>query len=190
MDTIMRLVKVVKSGHLVFLLAFFIALALNGCASHSPQVKFAEGVNFTAINTFYVEPPLNSLNETIESHLITAITSIMQRKGLRPETKDKADIKVAFLPSTAHKEGGSSLNIGVGTGLLGRVGGISLGSIFKVPVGEQVSQYQNLHIDIIQNGSFIYSAAGSAELKAADRITAQEALTKLVNELLEPYPAK
>lgn len=97
---------------------------------------------------------------------------------------------ISFFPSTESKEGGTSLNIGLGTGSYGRSGGISIGGIFSIPVGEQVTQYQNLQIDMLQNTTVIYSAAGSAELEAADRITAQEALTKLVSELLEPYPVK
>ncbi len=170
--------------------AVIAALALTGCASNKPQIKKAENFNFASVNTFYVKPPLNSVNPTIENHLEASITDILTRKGLTPVNKEEADVEVGFFPSTALKENGKSVSIGLGTGVFGRSSGISLGSIFNIPVGEQVTQYQNLQIDIVENGNFVYSAAGSAELETHDSITIQTALTDLVATLLEPYPAK
>ncbi len=172
------------------LVALIAALTLAGCASNKPQIKKVENFNFASVNTFFVKPPLNSVNPTIENHLAASITDILTRKGLTPVSKEEADVEVGFFPSTALKENGKSVSIGLGTGVFGRSSGISLGSIFNIPVGEQVTQYQNLQIDIVENGNFIYSAAGSAELETHDSITIQTALTELVNELLEPYPQK
>ena len=172
------------------LVALIAALTLAGCASNKPQIKKVEDFNFASVNTFFVKPPLNSVNPTIENHLAASITDILTRKGLTPVSKEEADVEVGFFPSTALKENGKSVSIGLGTGVFGRSSGISLGSIFNIPVGEQVTQYQNLQIDIVENGNFIYSAAGSAELETHDSITIQTALTELVNELLEPYPQK
>lgn len=170
-------------------LALFALLLLYGCATR-PEIKMRDNQDFSAIHTFYVQPPLNSLNQSIESHILAAITTGLQQKGLNPASQEDADIKISFFPSTENKEGGSSLSIGLGTGSYGRSGGISIGGIFSIPVGEQVTEYQNLQIDMMQNSSVIYSAVGSTKLAAADRITAQEALTKLVSELLEPYPVQ
>ena len=172
------------------LVALIAALTLAGCASNKPQIKKVENFNFASVNTFFVKPPLNSVNPTIENHLAASITDTLTRKGLTPVSKEEADVEVGFFPSTALKENGKSVSIGLGTGVFGRSSGISLGSIFNIPVGEQVTQYQNLQIDIVENGNFIYSAAGSAELETHDSITIQTALTELVNELLEPYPQK
>lgn len=172
------------------LVALIAALTLAGCASNKPQIKKVENFNFASVNTFFVKPPLNSVNPTIENHLAASITDILTRKGLTPVSKEEADVEVGFFPSTALKENGKSVSIGLGTGVFGRSSGISLGSIFNIPVGEQVTQYQNLQIDIVENGNFIYSAAGSAELETHDSITIQTALTELVNELLELYPQK
>lgn len=164
---------------------------LSGCASNKPQISINQEQNFAAINTFFVKPPLNSVNATLENHLISAISRVMISKGLQPASSEEAaDIQVVFLPSTASKKDGKSVSLGVGTGWFGRATGISLGSVFSVPVGEQVSQYQNLQIDAIRNGTYIYSAAGSAELEARDNISIQQALTSLVGELLAPYPTK
>ena len=172
-----------------FLFAVMSLMLLSGCASNKPQINMDEQQNFAAIKTFYVKSPLNSVNVTLENQLESAITSIMRGKGLSPVAQADADIEVAFLPTTARKQDGKSVSLGMGTGVFGRTTGISLGSIFSVPVGEQVSEYQNLQIDVIKNGSFIYSAAGSAELDASDNISVQRALSDLVRELLKPYPA-
>jgi len=42
---------------------------------------------------------------------------------------------------------------------------------------------------VVQDGEFIYSAAGRAELESSDSITVQQALTELVETLLQPFPA-
>lgn len=174
--------------HCVMLVFLFCAL-LVGCASNKPQIKMLEETNFAALKTFYVQPPLNSFNPTLEQHMASTITTVLQGKGLTVASEDEADIRVGFFPSNRVEEGGSSVSIGLGTGVFGRSGGISLGSIFSVPVGEQVTEYQNLQIEVVQDGEFIYSAAGRAELESSDSITVQQALTELVEALLEPFPA-
>ena len=121
--------------------------------------------------------------------MASTITTVLQGKGLTVASEDEADIRVGFFPSNRVEEGGSSVSIGLGTGVFGRSGGISLGSIFSVPVGEQVTEYQNLQIEVVQDGEFIYSAAGSAELEANDSISVQQALSELVVTLLQPFPA-
>lgn len=161
---------------------------LAGCASNKPQIKMREETNFAELKTFYVQPPLNSLNPTLERHMASTITAVLQGKGLTAASDADADIKVGFFPSTQLKEDGTSLNIGLGTGVFGRSGGISLGSVFSVPVGDQVTEYQNLQIEVVEDGEFIYSAAGSVELEASDSITVQQALTELVQSLLAPFP--
>ena len=170
-------------------LVFLFCAWLAGCASNKPQIKMREETNFATLKTFYVQPPLNSVNPTLEQHMASTITTVLQGKGLTAASEEDADIKVGFFPSSRVEEGGSSVSIGLGTGVFGRSGGISLGSIFSVPVGEQVTEYQNLQIEVVQDGEFIYSAAGSAELEASDSITVQQALTTLVETLLEPFPA-
>lgn len=163
---------------------------ISGCASNKPEINISEEQNFADIDTFYVQPPVNVSNETIANHMQTSIGNILTSKGLRSTNQDEADVTVMFYPSTAKKEDGKSISFGLGTGTFGRSGGISLGSVFSVPVGEQVSQYQNLQIDVIKDGQFIYSAVGSTELDAKDSITIQKNLTELVTSLLAPYPAK
>lgn len=162
---------------------------LSGCASNKPQISVNNAQNFAQIRTFYVKPPMNSVNATLESHLSSTITETLSSKGLNPVSQDEADVQVGFLPFTERKEEGKSLNLGLGTGVFGRTTGISLGSIFSIPVGEQVTRYQNLQIDVVKDGTYIYSAAGSTELEASDSITVQRQLTSLVRELLQPYPA-
>ena len=103
-------------------------------------------------------------------------------------SEEDADIAVGYVPSTSTKEDGTTLNLGLGTGSYGRSGGISLGSIFSIPVGEQTSLHQRLQIDMVKDGKFIYSAAGSTELDGKDSISIQNSLNELVSELLNPYP--
>ena len=174
--------------HAAYTILFCVALA--GCASNKPEINISESQDFAALNTFYVTPPLNAINEVIENQVANAITRTLQSKGLTPSSEEDADIIVGFFPSTASKENGTRVNLGLGTGIFGRSGGLSLGSIFSLPVGEQVTQYQNLQIDMVHNNEFIYSAAGSAELESKDSISVQQKLEQLVEVLLATYPAK
>ncbi|MCW8107739.1 DUF4136 domain-containing protein [Alteromonas ponticola] len=170
------------------LLVVLVSDLMVGCASNKPQINMVEEETFATIETFYVEPPLNWGNVPVENHIMSTITAVMQNKGLTPVRKESADIEISFFPSTALKESGNSMSIGLGTGVFGRSSGISLGSIFSVPVGDQVTQYQNLQIDIIKGGEFIYSAVGSAKLESQDSITIQKELSELVHGLLKSYP--
>jgi hypothetical protein len=163
---------------------------LAGCASKGPQINIDESQNFAEINTFFVRPPLNSLNPEIESQLTSAISRALIAKGLKPSPEEGADVLVGFLPSTASDENDTRLNLGLGTGVFGRSGGISLGSIFSVPIGERVTQYQNLQIDVVRGDTFIYSALGSVEVESTDSVTIQNKLGELVANLLEAFPAK
>ena len=66
--------------HIVLVILFCAWLA--GCASNKPQIKMREETNFAALKTFYVQPPLNSVNPTLEQHMASTITSVLQGKGL------------------------------------------------------------------------------------------------------------
>ena len=143
---------------------------LAGCASKGPQINIDESQNFAEINT--------------------AISRALIAKGLKPSPEEGADVLVGFLPSTASEENDTRLNLGLGTGVFGRSGGISLGSIFSVPIGERVTQYQNLQIDVVRGDTFIYSALGSVEVESTDSVTIQNKLGELVANLLEAFPAK
>ncbi|MHC6646241.1 DUF4136 domain-containing protein [Alteromonas sp. HB246098] len=171
-------------------LLLLLSLALVvGCAS-KPQVSVDDTQNFADIKTFYIQAPLNPINETLANHLYSTITERLITKGLTPTTENEADVSVGYLPSTTTKEDGTTLNLGLGTGTFGRSGGISLGSIFSIPVGEQTSFQQGLQIDIVKDGKFIYSASGSVELESKDSISIQNKLDELVTSLLEQYPAR
>lgn len=172
-----------KSG-LFFL---FCAVLVAGCSS-KPQVSVDDSQNFADIKTFYIQAPLNPINETLANHLSSTITQRLITKGLTPTAEDEADVSVGYLPSTTTKEDGTTLNLGLGTGTFGRSGGISLGSIFSIPVGEQTSLQQGLQIDIVKDGRFIYSASGSVELESKNSISIQKKLDELVTALLEQYP--
>ncbi|WP_303458083.1 DUF4136 domain-containing protein [Alteromonas sp. 1_MG-2023] len=170
--------------------ALLVLAFLAGCASKGPQINLDESQNFAEINTFFVRAPLNSVNPEIENQLTSAISRALIAKGLKPSSEEGADVLVGFLPSTASEENDTRLNLGLGTGVFGRSTGISLGSIFSVPIGERVTQYQNLQIDVVKGEKFIYSAVGSVEVESTDSVTIQNKLGELVANLLEAFPAK
>ena len=178
-----------KYGIKSALLSLLSLALVVGCAS-KPQVSVDDTQNFADIKTFYIQAPLIPINETLANHLSSTITERLITKGLTPSTENDADVSVGYLPSTATKEDGTTLNLGLGTGAFGRSGGISLGSIFSIPVGEQTSFQQGLQIDIVKDEKFIYSASGSVELESKDSISIQNKLDELVTSLLEQYPAR
>lgn len=177
--------RCLTSGLIILLCSVLVA----GCSS-KPQVSVDDTQNFADIKTFYVQSPLNPINETLANHLSSTITERLIAKGLTPSVEDNADVSVGYLPSTTTKEDGTTLNLGLGTGSFGRSGGISLGSIFSIPVGEQTSLQQGLQIDIVKDGKFIYSASGIVELESKDSISIQKKLDELVTTLLEQYPTR
>lgn len=182
--SIMQITKSIK----IVLLLMVGVLSLAACSSNKPQVNIDKTQNFADLKTFYIQPPLNPINTTLANHLSSSITERLIEKGLTPTSEQSADIAVGYLPSTATKEDGTTLNLGLGTGTFGRSGGISLGSIFSIPVGEQTSLHQGLQIDMVKDGTFIYSASGTVELEAKDSISIQNRLDELVIKLLAQFP--
>ena len=172
---------------LLFCLIAFGGL-LTGCASNAPSISLDETQDFQSINSFYVKPPLNSVNPTLESSIAETIAKVMTAKGLTEVSQDDADVFIGFFPFVESKDNGTRLNIGLGSGIFGRSGGISIGSVFSIPVGEQFTEYQNLQIDVTKENTFVYTASGSTEIKASDAITVQRALNELVESLLDNYP--
>jgi len=162
---------------------------ISACSSNKPQVNIDDTQNFADIKTFYIQPPVNPINATLANHLSSSITQRLIEKGLTPASEENADIAVGYLPSTSTKEDGTTLNLGLGTGSFGRSGGISLGSIFSIPVGEQTTLQQGLQIDMVKDSKFIYSASGVIELESKDSISIQKKLDELVIALLEKYPS-
>jgi len=165
-----------------------LALALCACASNNKEISVDKNHNFSEIKTFYIQLPVNPINEALQNHLNYKIAQNLTAKGLELSKESDADIVVGYLPTTLTKDDGTTLNLGLGTGSYGRSGGISLGGIFSIPVGEQVSFYQVLDINIMRDGHFIYSASGSIELESKDTISVQAKLDELVDRLLLEYP--
>ena len=172
------------------LLVAMCVLVLSACSSNKPQVSVDETQNFADIKTFHIPAPVKPINATLANHLSSTITQHLIAKGLAPASEDNADITVVYLPSNSTKEDGTTLNLGLGTGSFGRSGGISLGSIFSIPVGEQTTLQQGLQIDMVKDGKFIYSASGVVELESKDSISIQNKLDELAIRLLEQYPPK
>ncbi len=172
---------------LLFCLIAFGGL-LTGCASNAPSISLNETQDFQSIDSFHVKPPLNSVNSTLENSIAETIANVMTEKGLTEVSKDEAGVFIGFFPFVESKDDGTRLNIGLGSGTFGRSGGISIGSVFSIPVGEQFTEYQNLQIDITKENTFVYSASGSTEIKSNDAITVQRALNELVESLLANYP--
>ena len=172
---------------LIFCLIAFGSL-LTSCASNAPSISVDETQDFQSIDSFHVKPPLNSVNPTLENGIAETIAKVMTAKGLTEVSQDEADVLIGFFPFVESKDDGTRLNIGLGSGTFGRSGGISIGSVFSIPVGEQFTEYQNLQIDVTKENTFVYSASGSTEIKANDAITVQRALNELVKSLLDNYP--
>ncbi|BFT29571.1 hypothetical protein D210916BOD24_07470 [Alteromonas sp. D210916BOD_24] len=173
-----------------YYLMTLLVIVLSGCANNKPDVKVDKTQNFAAIQTFYIQAPLNPVNSVLQQHLETAISQQLTAKGLIASSPQEADVSVGYFPSNTTKEDGSSFSLGLGTGSYGRSGGVSIGSIFNIPVGEQVSVHQHLQIDIVKDGRFIYSATGSIKLESKDSISIQAKLDELVDKLLEDYPTR
>lgn len=171
-------------------LSFIAAFFLTACTTTKPQVSVDDNQNFSEIRTFYIAPPATQVNETLKAHVESTISDTLQAKGLTYAAEDVADVTVGYLPSTSSKDDGTTLSLGLGTGSYGRSGGISLGSIFNIPVGEQVSLHQTLQIDIVKDGQFIYSASGSIKLESKDSLSVQQKLDELISSLLAQYPSK
>lgn len=188
-----------QQGLALVIFLLFISM-LSGCTSTGPDINYDNEMDFSEIHTFAITSSESTTAQALVLHveeriaqeliakkLLRVTQGIAEEKGNNEHAKG-ADIEVSFTVSTLTKEDGTTLSVGLGTGSYSRSGGISLGSIFSIPVGEQVSLHQTLQIDISKDNRIIYSASGSAEIDSKDSISIQQTLDKLVVSLLARFP--
>lgn len=186
-----------NSGHhlsSIFVTFLLFISTLAGCASTGPDVNYDKALDFSQLHTFTIIPSDNTTAPTLMLHVEKAIEQVLISRGLQKvvqgssENTESSDIEVSFIASSMTKEDGTTLNVGLGTGSYSRSGSISLGSIFSIPIGDQVSLHQTLQIDITKDSQIIYSASGSVEIDSKDTISIQQKLDELVESLLASFP--
>lgn len=171
-----------------FLLVFFMAsIFLFGCSS-SPKVDYDKTTNFSTIKSFSLAQSLDSPDQ-VRSDLITnSIEKHLTSKGLNKTDGSESDIFVSFYAVLSEEPNNTSFSFGLGTGIGGRSGGISLGSILSVPVGKQSVFYQNLRIDIFQGNTIIWSGVDEVEIETGNGIELQTKIDELVTNILTLFP--
>lgn len=172
-------------------------LALTACSS-GPKVRVDKDANtdFSAYKTFGWFVVDNKADEksgaqapdSLQSQRVrAAVLAAMQAKGYElNETNPNFQISYVLHVYERPKESGMRIGVGAGGGS-GNVGG---GVGLSVPVGKRTESVAALTVDVIDASrkAQVWTAAHQLPLKEKD--LGDEEAKKLVNTVLEKYPAR
>jgi hypothetical protein len=166
-------------------LILFAAVAFVSCNTQKVSVDYDRQVNFNEIKSYQLDAStLTGLNELDQSRVFQALEKNFKFRGVLKS--DQPDVIVKIKPREyVSTNTASTVGIGVGTGIMRRVGGgISVG----VPVRSK-SLNQEYVVSMLQDNSLIWE--GILELKMPMNASAdvkQQSIEKGIEKLLKNYP--
>lgn len=170
------------------IITFFIAiLFFVGCNSQKVTVDYDRNVNFSQIKSYRINNSVSTgLNDLDQARLFDALEKNFKYRGVLK--LENSDVELTIKPREfVSTNAGPSVGMGIGTGILNRVGGgISIG----VPVRTK-SLNQEYTVSMYQNNTMIWE--GILNLKMPVNASAevrQQNMDKGVAKLLANYPPK
>lgn len=169
--------------NIIFIL--LICMSFIGCNSQKVSVDYDRQVNFSDVRTFQIDPSATTgLNDLDQSRVFTALERNLKFRGVLKSDQPDVIIKIQPMEYVSTNTA-STVGIGVGTGIMRRVGGgISVG----VPVRSK-SLNQQYVVSMLQNNSLIWE--GILDLKMPMNASAdvkQQSIDKGMEKLLKNYP--
>ncbi|MDF7806640.1 DUF4136 domain-containing protein [Pontiellaceae bacterium B12219] len=174
------------------------AAVLTGCSSVSTTRDFDESFNFSTLKTFawqHGSQPLTGNpkidNDLNDKRIRDAVETNLRAKGFVKVDKAEADCRVAYFMNFQQRidGSGSTISFGLGTGSVGRAGGVGWSS------GNTISDYEEaqLIIDIINPADNEMIWRGQGERRAysssnPEKIT--DAVNDAVTRILKKFPPK
>lgn len=158
-----------------------------GCNSQKVSVDYDRNVNFSQIKTYKINTTVaTGLNDLDQARLFDALEKNFKFRGVLKA--DQSDVEISIRPREyVSTNRGPSVGVGVGTGILSRVGGgISMG----IPLNTK-SLNQEYTVSMYQNNTMIWE--GILNLKMPVNASAevkQQNMDKGIAKLLANYPPK
>lgn len=168
----------------IFLLFFILVTA--GCTTTSNLIV-DDQIDFQSLKTFSVKPVNAPVELPSQTLFLDLIAQSMVEKGLRP-VSDGGDIVVRYSLYFGEEQDPSTLSIGLGTGSASRSGSISIGSIFSVPVGNDLIAPLILNVSMTKEGKEIWFNADRVNINKNDPANYPEQQKDLVEKVLAPFP--
>lgn len=172
-----------------FVFSAMVLALLSGCMATS-NVVVDETFDFTSLSTFKVK---NKMDKSIElpTTLLYAdlITERLIEKGLTPEVATP-DVEIVYAIYFGEEKDPSTLSIGLGTGNVSRSGSISIGTIFSVPVGNDVIAPLILNISVLKDGKEVWFNADRININKNDLSNYPNQQKALVEKVLAPLALK
>ncbi|MFT2091114.1 DUF4136 domain-containing protein [Paraglaciecola sp. 2405UD69-4] len=168
-------------------LLLMVSVICLGCST-TRQIDYDKTVSFSNINSFSLDQPIESPDQLRSTLISNSIEQNLISKGLNKTETAQGDIDVSYFAVTSTEPNRSSFSIGLGTGIGGRSGGISLGSILSLPLGKQEIIYQSLRIDIQQGDKIIWSGIDEIEIDSGNSVELQTKIGELVESILRSFP--
>jgi len=168
----------------LLVLTFFIFV---GCNTQKVSVDYDRNVDFTQIKSFQLNQNVSTgLSEFDQIRLYEALEKQFKFKGVIKS--EKSDVEVKVVPKEyVSNNTASNVGVGIGTGILSRVGGgISVG----IPVSSKRLNQEYI-VSMYQNSSLIWEGILNLKMPLNASAEAKQAsITAGVTKLLQNYPPK
>lgn len=168
------------------------AAVLAGCTSVSVTRDFDDSADFSALHSYawkYAEQPKagNSRidNDLVDQRVREAVDAVLASRGYVKAEGGDADFQVAYFIEYKQRIGGSSVSFGIGTGSMGRYGGVG----YNTGISDYDEGY--LTIDIIDPAreKTIWRGVGKrATYESSNPSKVTKIINKAVTRILAKFP--
>lgn len=170
------------------ILFLIISVFVMGCNSQKVSVDFDRNVDFSQIRSYQLkEISGNLLNQLDQNRLTDALEKNFKFRGVK-KSIENPDVEIVISPREyVSTNTASTVGVGIGTGVLRRVGGgISVG----IPVRTQ-NLNQEYVLSMIQDNTLIWEGILKIKLPVnASNEAKQKGIENGVSKLFENYPPK
>lgn len=167
--------------------SYLFLVVLLGCASQQTSVEYSTGFDFTQLQRFAIQASNNSDNEASKNSLfVKALIQSLETKGFILSSPEKADWVVNHYHYLESETNNSALSIGLGTGTHSSNTSISIGGIFQIPLGDPVTEFQSVQIDMLVKGEIIWKANGTTKINVDSSY--EKLVQDLVDNVLSEFP--
>lgn len=169
-------------------LFLIISVLAISCNTQKVGVDFDRNFDFNQVRTYRLQDnSQNTLNQFDQIRLADALEKNFKFRGVKKAT-DNADVDIIVSPREyVSSNTASTVGVGIGTGILRRVGGgISVG----IPVRTQHLN-QEFVVSMLHNNSLVWEGILTLKLSMnASNEAKQQAIENGVAKLLANYPPK
>lgn len=164
------------------------SIVVCACSSTKAYIDYDSGFEFVATDSFNILRLASTEDGLSDRRIALSIRDTLVQRGWQERPRENANMLVRYSFHQSSKANEQRVSIGLGTGSVGRSGGISVGGSVDLPVGEQTHDFQHVQIEFIANDQVVWRGSDAKRINKDDPKGVEAAQLELVSSLLSAFP--